>query len=75
MLKSIKGHNSGMNLRKWTLNKNPKLYVININAYVKFGQKSIPLFARYGAEIKILKSFSAVTLLQIDENGHFTIPS
>ena len=37
ILMSFKDHNTVMNWRKWTLN-NPTLDVININAYVKFGQ-------------------------------------
>ena len=38
ILTSFKGHSSSVMIRqKWTLN-NPKLDVININAYVKFGQ-------------------------------------
>ena len=36
-LTSIKGHNSVTNLRKVTGN-NPKLDLVNINAYKKFGQ-------------------------------------
>ena len=39
ILTSFKGLNSVMNWRKWTIN-NPKLDVVNINAYVKFGQNS-----------------------------------
>ena len=37
ILTSFKGHNSGMNWRKWMLN-NPKLDVVNINAYAQIGQ-------------------------------------
>ena len=37
ILTSFKDLKSVMNGRKWTLN-NPKLDVININAYIKFGQ-------------------------------------
>ena len=37
ILTSVKGHNSVMNWRKWTLN-NPELDVVNINAYAKLGQ-------------------------------------
>ena len=33
----MKGHNSGTNLRKMTCN-NPKLDLVNMNAYVKFGE-------------------------------------
>ena len=33
----IKGHNSGTNLRKMTCN-NPKLDLVNMNAYIKFGE-------------------------------------
>ena len=37
ILTSFKGHNSVMNGRNWMLN-NPKLDVVNINEYAKFGQ-------------------------------------
>ena len=37
ILTSFKGHNSVINWRKWTIN-NSKLNVVNINAYIKFGQ-------------------------------------
>ena len=37
IMTSFKGHNSVLNLWILTLN-NPKLDVVNINAYVKFGQ-------------------------------------
>ena len=37
ILTSFKGHNSVLNWRKLTVN-NPKLDVVNINAYEKFGQ-------------------------------------
>ena len=37
ILASIKGHNSGTNLRKMTRN-NPKLDLVNMNAYIKFGE-------------------------------------
>ena len=37
ILVSIKGHNSGTNVRKKTCN-NPKLDLVNINAYIKFGE-------------------------------------
>ena len=37
IMMSFKGHNSVLNWRKLMLN-NPKLDVININAYAKFGQ-------------------------------------
>ena len=33
----IKGHRSGINFRKMTSN-NPKLDIVNINAYKKFGE-------------------------------------
>ena len=33
----IKGHNYGMNVRKMTCN-NPKLDLVNMNAYIKFGE-------------------------------------
>ena len=33
----IKGHNAGTNLRKMTCN-NPKLDLVNMNAYIKFGK-------------------------------------
>ena len=40
-LAKIKGHNSGTNVRKMTCN-NPKLDLINMNAYIKFsGNQSI----------------------------------
>ena len=33
----IKSHNSGTNVRKMTCN-NPKLDLVNMNAYIKFGE-------------------------------------
>ena len=33
----MKGHNSGTNARKMTCN-DPKLDIVNINAYIKFGE-------------------------------------
>ena len=33
----IKGHDSGTNVRKMTCNS-PKLDLVNINAYIKFGE-------------------------------------
>ena len=33
----FKGHNSGPNVRKMTCN-NPKLNLVNMNAYTKFGE-------------------------------------
>ena len=48
ILTSFKGRNSVMNIQKWTLN-NPKQDVININAYVKFGQNTF-LHSRYSGE-------------------------
>ena len=36
ILTSFKGRNSVTNWRKWTLLNNPKLDVVNINAYAKF---------------------------------------
>ena len=41
ILTSFKGHNSVTNWQKWTFN-NPKLDVINIYAYAKFGQNPVP---------------------------------
>ena len=40
----LKGNNSGTNLRKRTCN-NPKLDLVNMNAYIKFGE--ICQFSRY----------------------------
>ena len=37
ILAQIKGHNSVTNVRKMTFN-NPKLDLVNINAYIKFGK-------------------------------------
>ena len=37
MLAQIKGHNSGTNLEKMTVN-NLKLDIVNMNAYMKFGE-------------------------------------
>ena len=37
ILAYIKGHNSGTNMRKMTCD-NPKLDLVNMNAYVKFGE-------------------------------------
>ena len=37
ILTSIKGHNSVTNVRKTTCN-NPNQYLVNINAYTKFGK-------------------------------------
>ena len=34
----FKGHNSAMKRQKLTLKNNPKLDVVNIDAYAKFGQ-------------------------------------
>ena len=40
ILTSIKGHNSLTNLRKMTAN-NPKIDLVNINSYIKFGQNLV----------------------------------
>ena len=37
ILAQIKGHNSNTNVRKMTCN-NPKLDLVNINAYIKFSE-------------------------------------
>ena len=37
ILAKIKGHNSGTNFRKMTCN-NSKLDLVNMNAYIKFGE-------------------------------------
>ena len=37
MLAEIKGHNSGINVRKMRYN-NPKLDLANMNAYIKFAE-------------------------------------
>ena len=37
VLKIIKGHNSGTNFGKMACN-NPKLDLVNMNAYIKFGE-------------------------------------
>ena len=37
ILALIKGHNSGTNVRKMTCNY-PKLDLVNMNAYIKFGE-------------------------------------
>ena len=39
-LVQIKDHNSGTNVRKMTCN-NPKLDLVNMDAYLKFGEKSV----------------------------------
>ena len=36
-MSKIKGHNSGTNVRKMTCD-NPKLDLVNVNAYIKFGE-------------------------------------
>ena len=72
-LTSFKGRNSVMNWRKWTLN-NPKLDVVNINAYVKFGQNQV-IHSRHWVETKFWHHSRAITLLRIDKNWYLTIPS
>ena len=46
----MKGHNSGTNLRKMTCN-NPKLDLVNMNAYIKFGENMSVLKILSGNEI------------------------
>ena len=38
-LAQIKDHNAGTNVRKMTLYNNPKLDLVNMNAYIKVGEK------------------------------------
>ena len=61
ILASIKGHNSGTKVQKMIYN-NPKLDLVNMNAYIKFGEIS-----RYGAETKFWRNSRAITLVQICE--------
>ena len=44
ILALIKGHNSGTNVQKMTCN-NPKLDLINMNAYIKFS-KNLSIFSK-----------------------------
>ena len=38
ILALIEGHNSGINVRKMKCIENPKLDLVNMNAYIKFGE-------------------------------------
>ena len=65
ILAFIKGHNSGKNVQKIMCN-NPKLYLVNMNAYIKFGD-ILSIFSRCRAGNKILakiKGHTSVTNVQ-----------
>ena len=49
ILMLFKGHNSVINLQKWTLN-NPKLVVVSVNDYANFEQN--PFFCSKDTEWK-----------------------
>ena len=70
ILTSIKEHNSVINVRILT-RKNPNLDLVNIDAYLRFGQipsiRSIDIERKRNSD-KNHGSSRVITLLQIDEN-------
>ena len=57
----IKGHNSGTNLRKMTCN-NVKLDLVNMNAFIKFGEKC-QLVLKILSGTKFWRKSRAITLI------------
>ena len=71
---SIKCQNTSTNVRKMTCN-NPKLELVNINAYLKFGKKNL---SNCSQDIERKQNFGVSlrdTLVQISEKWCVTIQS
>ena len=65
ILALIKGHNSSTNFPKMMFN-NPKLDLVNINAYIKFGEN----MSSNSQDIERIRNFGvnqAITLVEICE--------